>query len=151
MKKKKKKIPCSHCWGLRVDLWSGTRIHKTKTRNHLSILALKPHFLVGIWILLLTFSCCLVAKSCPALPKTMDCSIQGSSVLHYLCAAQITSTVSDSLWHYGLYPASLLCPWDSPGKNTGLRCNALLQRIFQTQGSNLHFLWLLHWQKILCH
>ena len=31
----------------------------------------------------------------------------------------------------------LLCPWDSPGKNTGLGCRALLQVIFLTQGSNL--------------
>ena len=37
----------------------------------------------------------------------------------------------------------LLCPWDSPGKNTGVGCHFLLQGIFLTQGSNLH---LLHWQ-----
>ena len=29
----------------------------------------------------------------------------------------------------------LLCPWDSPGKNTRVDCHFLLQRIFQTQGS----------------
>ena len=28
------------------------------------------------------------------------------------------------------------CPWDSPGKNTGVGCHALLQGIFPTQGSN---------------
>ena len=28
---------------------------------------------------------------------------------------------------YGLLPARLLCPWDSPGKNTGVGCHALLQ------------------------
>ena len=28
--------------------------------------------------------------------------------------------VSDSLWPRGLQPARLLCPWDSPGKNTGV-------------------------------
>ena len=28
--------------------------------------------------------------------------------------------MSDSLWSYGLWPARLLCPWDSPGKNTGM-------------------------------
>ena len=39
----------------------------------------------------------------------------------------------------------LLCPWDSPGKNIGVGCHALLQEIFLTQGSNLHFLCLLHW------
>ena len=37
----------------------------------------------------------------------------------------------------------LLCPWDSPGKNTEVGCHFLLQGIFLTQGSNLC---LLHWQ-----
>ena len=36
----------------------------------------------------------------------------------------------------GLYPAKLLCPWNSPGKNTGLGCHSLLQGIFLTQGAN---------------
>ena len=31
---------------------------------------------------------------------------------------------------YGLQPARLLCPRDSPGKNTGVGCHALLQGIF---------------------
>ena len=47
----------------------------------------------------------------------------------------------------GLWPARLLCPWDSPRKNTGLGCHALLQGIFPTQGSNSHLLHLLHWQE----
>ena len=34
-------------------------------------------------------------------------------------------------------PARLLCPWDSLGKTIGVSCHALLQGIFQTQGSNL--------------
>ena len=33
-------------------------------------------------------------------------------------------------------PARLLCPWDSPGMNTGVKCQALLQRISPTQWSN---------------
>ena len=33
-------------------------------------------------------------------------------------------------------PTSLLCPWDSPGKNTGMGCHALHQGIFPTQGLN---------------
>ena len=28
-------------------------------------------------------------------------------------------------------PARLLCPWDTPGKNTGAHCHSLLQEIFQ--------------------
>ena len=38
----------------------------------------------------------------------------------------------------------LLCPWDSPGKNTGVGCHALLQGIFLTQGLNPGLLH--HWQ-----
>ena len=37
-------------------------------------------------------------------------------------------------------PARLLCPWDSPGKNTGVGCHSLLQGIFPTQGSVLSLL-----------
>ena len=51
---------------------------------------------------------CLVTQSCPTLCDPMDCSLPGSSV-------------------HG----------DSPGKNTGVGCHALLQRIFPTQGSSL--------------
>ena len=43
-------------------------------------------------------------------------------------------------------PSRFLCPWDSPGKNIGLGCHALLQGIFLTQGLNLPFLCVLHWQ-----
>ena len=56
------------------------------------------------------------------------------------------SVMSDSLWPYGLQPTRLLCPWASPGKNTGAGCHALLQRIFLIQESNLSFLRLLHQQ-----
>ena len=50
------------------------------------------------------------------------------------------------LWPHGLWPNRLLCPWDFPGKNTGVGCHFLLQGIFLTQGSNLHLLHLLCWQ-----
>ena len=43
-------------------------------------------------------------------------------------------------------PARPLCPWDSPGKNTGVGCHALLQGIFLTQGSNPCLLCLLQWE-----
>ena len=48
-----------------------------------------------------------VAQSCLTFSNPMDCS-----------------------------PTRLLCPWDFPGKNTGVGCHCLLQRIFPTQGSN---------------
>ena len=60
---------------------------------------------------------CLVAQSCLTLCDSMDCSSPGSSV-------------------HG----------DSPGKNTGMGCHALLQGIFPTQGSNPG---LLHCKQIL--
>ena len=46
------------------------------------------------------------------------------------------SVVSDSLRPHEREPTRLLCPWDSPGKNTGVGCHALLQGTFPTQGSN---------------
>ena len=53
----------------------------------------------------------------------------------------------DSLGTDGLQSTRLLCPWDSLGKNTEVGCHALLQEIFPIQGSNLHLLYLLHWQE----
>ena len=41
-----------------------------------------------------------------------------------------------TLQPYGLYPATLLCPWNSPGQDTGMGCHSLLQEIFPTQGLN---------------
>ena len=35
--------------------------------------------------------------------------------------------MSDSLQPHGLQPTRLLCPWDFPGKNTGVGCHFLLQ------------------------
>ena len=44
--------------------------------------------------------------------------------------------------------ARLLCPWDSPGKITGVSGHFLLQGVFLTQGLNLC---LLHCRQILYH
>ena len=46
-------------------------------------------------------------------------------------------------------PTRLLCPWDSPSKNTGVGSHFLLQRIFLIQGLNPHLLFLLHGRQIL--
>ena len=61
--------------------------------------------------------CAMLLQSCLTLCDAMDCSLPGPSV-------------------HG----------DSPGKNTGVGCQALLQGIFPTQGMNPHLLCLLHWQ-----
>ena len=42
----------------------------------------------------------------------------------------------------------VLCPWDFPGKNTGVGCHFLLQGIFPTQGLNPG---LLHCRQTLYH
>ena len=60
---------------------------------------------------------CLVTQLCPSLCDPMSCSLTGSSV-------------------HG----------NSPGKNTGVGCHALLQGVFPTQGSNPCLSCLLHWQ-----
>ena len=60
--------------------------------------------------------CAKSLQSCLTFCDPMDCSPPGSS------------------------------PWDSPGKNTGVGCRALLQGIFPAQGSNPLLLHLLNWQ-----
>ena len=45
------------------------------------------------------------------------------------------SVGSVSLQPNGLYPTRLLCPWDFPGKSTGVGCHFPLQGIFPTQGT----------------
>ena len=46
------------------------------------------------------------------------------------------SVLWDSLWLHVLLPIRLLCPWNSPGKNTGVGSHSLLQGIFPTQWLN---------------
>ena len=41
------------------------------------------------------------------------------------------SVVSSSLRPHGLWPPQLLCPWDFPGKNTGVGCHFLFQYIYK--------------------
>ena len=56
------------------------------------------------------------------------------------------SVMPNSLRPHGLQPTRLLCPWDFPGKYTGVGCHFLLQGIFPTQGLILS---LLHCWQIL--
>ena len=55
------------------------------------------------------------------------------------------SVVSNSVTPWTV-ATRLLCPWNSPGKNTGVGSHSLLQGIFLTQGLNLG---LLHCMQIL--
>ena len=56
------------------------------------------------------------------------------------------SVMPDSLQPHGLQPTRILCPWDFPGKDSGVGCHFLLQGIFPTQGLNPG---LLHCREIL--
>ena len=65
------------------------------------------------------------------------------------CAVLSHSVVSDSFWLHALSnPPGSSVHGDSPGKNTGVSCHALLQGIFPTQGSNPS---LPHCRQILYH
>ena len=56
---------------------------------------------------------------------------------HFLVLCVLSCSVeSSTLRPHGLQPARLLCPWDCPGKDTGVGCHFLLQGIFPTQGLN---------------
>ena len=61
------------------------------------------------------------------------------------CCCPVSKLYLTLLRPHGLQPAKLFCPWDFPGKNTGLGCHChfLLQGIFLTQRSNSR---LLHWK-----
>ena len=51
-----------------------------------------------------------------------------------------------TLQSHGLSPTRLLCPWDSPSKNSGVGSHSLLPVFFPTQGMNSG---LLHSRQIL--
>ena len=53
-----------------------------------------------------------------------------------LHACSVAKSCPPLLQPHGLQPARFLCPWDFPGKNTGVGGRALLQGIFPTQESN---------------
>ena len=79
-----------------------------------------------------------IFPSLPPSPCSWLCLVR-LSPKGFLCVC-VCSVVSSSLQPHGLYPIRLLCPWNFPGKNTGVDCHALLQGIFPTQGSNSHLL-----------
>ena len=79
---------------------------------------------------------------CLALPKSFEIGIY-----IYVCCAVLSRfsrvRLFATLWTVA---SRLVCPWGSPGKNTGVGCHALFQGIFPIQESNPHLLCLLHWQ-----
>ena len=84
-----------------------------------------------------------VSSSLPELSSGTGSTRAGAEELGSRFGLFSNSVVSDSLRPHGLWPARLLCPWDFPGKNTGVGCRFLLQGIFLSRGSKPS---LLHWQ-----
>ena len=66
-------------------------------------------------------------------------------LVNWLCAVLTPVVVSDSLWPHG---SDASVHGDSPGKNTGVSCHALLQGIFPTQGLSSG---IPHYRRILHH
>ena len=62
--------------------------------------------------------------------------------IHFKCLflKSVSHLVVPNSATHGLQPTRLFCPWDFPGKDTGMVCHFLLQGIFLTQGSNLGLL-----------
>ena len=50
-----------------------------------------------------------------------------STHIHCCCCCWVTSLMSNSVQPHRWHPTRLHCPWDSPGKNTGVGCHFLLQ------------------------
>ena len=53
-----------------------------------------------------------------------------------VCESHSHFVVSNSLWPHGLQHTRLSCPWDSPGKNSGVGSHSILSGIFLIQRSN---------------
>ena len=115
--------------------------------NHGNLLCnfcLCPKRLLWLWIFLVLFhNLHFWAPSwmCHSLkPKLVTILSFLSVVVQSESESVRCSFMSDSLRPHRLYPASLHCPWNSPGKNTGVGSQSLLQGSFPIQGLNLGLL-----------
>ena len=81
-------------------------------------------------------------------PSSPHCGLTPGSSSKFLFVSISPSDMSNSLRPHGQYSARCLCPWNPPGKKTGVGCPALLQRIFPAQELNLG---LLSCRQILYH
>ena len=56
--------------------------------------------------------------------------------LPFCCSCLVAKTCVPLLQPHELQTATVLCPWNFPGKNAGVGCHSLLQGNFPTQGLN---------------
>ena len=133
--------PCLFCWKKGIFSPSESPMH-----------ALLVTYMFMLWLL----KSCLKWEGKQKCFRTVRCIIifslqhlelhEGRNHNCYLCfshesvkvlAAQSCPTLCDPMDYSS---ARLLCPWNSPGQNTGVGSHSLLQGIFLTQGSNLGLL-----------
>ena len=72
----------------------------------------------------------------------VPCTIQ-QVLISYLFHLLLFLLFSCQVVSESLQPSMLCCPWDFPGRDTGVSCRFFLQGLFLTWGLNLY---LLHWQ-----
>ena len=98
------------------------------------------HFITSLGCIVISFILSLLwsSESLSKLPEATQVVWGVSLILEFMCVFVCAnhSVTSNSFRPHGLQHARILCPWDSPGKNTGMGCCALLQGIFPTQGLN---------------
>ena len=96
-------------------------------------------FITGYWIY--SSQCCTVGP----------CSLSILYIMVCICGDLVAKSCPTVVIPW--MPAMLLCPWDSPGENSGVGHHFLLQRIFPTQKSNpglrhcRHILYLLSYER----
>ena len=80
-------------------------------------------------------------KKTTIVPHTVACWAHNTDILFLCYKTQLLlfsySLMSNSVTTQTIQPTKFLCPWNFPGKITGVCCHFLLQGIFLTQGSNM--------------
>ena len=145
------KVLCGLCY---YDMPSSFSSQESMSDTHNTELTVsknwrKQIFLPGrethtLWSHVVTFLVhgCLLSKTEQCVQYTIVC-VKSIFACSLSCFSRVR--LFANLWTVA---HRLLYPCDSPGKNTGVGCHALLQGIFQTQGSNLG---LLHCRWVLYH
>ena len=116
-------------------------------------LAQTPFFSLSVswsgfgWVLLVcSYSAPYITKLKLSICVFKHLKDSGMCVCVCVCVCVCESLIC--VWLCNVMDCRLLCPWNSPGKNTRVGNHSLLQGIFLTQESNLGFL---HCRQILHH
>ena len=122
---------CSNLFGMWLDL-----VSDSLSFHFLDSLSLQLQFLLNPELLFSHFHyafCLHVHSQGLSLEKSGPEQVDLSGNLSEYVSH---SVVPDSLQLHGLQPTRVVCPWNFPGKDTGVGGHFLLQVIFLAQGSN---------------